>query len=156
RIEHFCIADPHHLNVAKFAKRPRGVVVDLLLRIVRTPVLIVQKHVRDSAVRLIHSHNVAARRKLASLSIGLLLIVGRLLLRRSGRVVPIATRRSFLLLYGDRERRGCARYLTPLKLKGAEQFGLRAWPGIVGRKDVRRGPFGLWLQDRSLALQVEV
>ena len=56
----------------------------------------------------------------------------------------------------DRERRGRARDLDALLLQHAQQLGLRSETRIARRQHVRRRTFGLRLQDRALALVVEV
>ena len=45
---------------------------------------------------------------------------------------------------------------TPCCCSISQQIRLRARPRIVARKYVRRGSFGLRLQDRALAFQIEI
>src|SRR6185437_12190676 len=54
------------------------------------------------------------------------------------------------------ERRSRARDLDVLHLKYPQQLGLRARTGIGRRKYVSSGPFGVRLQNRALALLIEV
>jgi hypothetical protein len=117
----------------------------------------IQQHIGDPAVRLVHSNDVTAGWELSSLGcrFWLLLVVCRFLIGGSGGV-SVSGGRSFLLLYRDRERRGSARYLTTLKLHRPEQFSLAAGPRIVTGKHISSRTFRLWFQDRSLALQIEV
>src|SRR5438105_3282970 len=69
------IRDPHDLHVVEFTEGPAGVIIDILLRIVRAPVLIVEQHIDDPAVGLIHAHDVAAGRELAGFSRWLFLLL---------------------------------------------------------------------------------
>src|SRR5437867_6837599 len=60
-VENFDVRDPNYFDVKEFAKRPGRVVVWAPLRIVRTPVLIIEKHVGDAAVGLIHPDKIRTR-----------------------------------------------------------------------------------------------
>ena len=133
-IEHFHIRDSHHLNITKLPERPTRIVVDCFLRIVRAPILIVEKHIRDPAVRLIHSDDVAARRELSRLRLRLLLfLIGS---RVRIRFLVGGVRLSLLFLHGNRERCGRSRDFTTLELKCSQQLGLRARTRIISRKNV--------------------
>ena len=62
-VEHFDICRPQCTNREAFGEGPTGVVVWILLRIVRAPVLIVEERVGDARVRLVHADDVASRWK---------------------------------------------------------------------------------------------
>ena len=66
-IEHFGVRHARHHHVAQLAEGPAGIVVDILLRIVRRPVLVIEQCVRDAAIGLIHAQNVTAHREGARL-----------------------------------------------------------------------------------------
>ena len=63
RVEHFHVGDADSLDVEQLGKRPAGVVVRRLLRIVGAPILIVHQRIGDAAVRLIHANDERPGRK---------------------------------------------------------------------------------------------
>ena len=65
RRENLDVGNAHNLDVAELAECPTRVVIHALLRIARTPVLIIKQRIGDAAVWLVHAHNVAACRKSA-------------------------------------------------------------------------------------------
>ena len=124
-------------------------------------VLVIEQRVRDAAVGLVHADDVAARRE--RLRLGLRLLVGRLRRTFSGLVNRLRRGIGGLvgrprLLHRQRHREGRRRprHLDRLPLEHAEQLRLRARPHVIGGKDVGGRPLDGRLQDRSLALEVEV
>ena len=148
-IQHLHVCNAHDLHVAELAKGPCGVIVRTALRIVRAPVLVVEKHVRDPAVGLVHANQIRACRKLHDFGGGFFFVVLFILVRL---VILVALR----LAHRHREWSRGLNNLTPLQLQDAQQFGLSAGPRIVCRKDVCRRAFVLWLVDGPLALQIKV
>src|SRR5262249_1960279 len=140
-----------------------GVVVGSLLGIFGTPVLVVEQHVGDAAVGLVHSDDVGARGIGARLrdgglralgQLGLAGLVGGGLLGRS--IFLLLLLRLLLVLRRDGERGAGPMDLTALELQDTQELRLGARPRIVGREDVRGRPFGLRLLDRPAGLQREV
>src|SRR5439155_23123797 len=127
-----------------------GVVVRTALRIVRAPILIIEKHVGDAAVWLIHANQIGSLWKLHRF----LLSVGptgrRLILVIPARVVALR------LAHCHREWSGRLNDLAPLQLQNAQQAGLSARTWIVRGENVGRRAFVLGLLDGSFALQIEV
>ena len=76
--------------------------------------------------------------------------------RAAGASLVVLPRGPLLARDHDGEGRGRPRNLAALQLHDAEQVSLRPGPWVVGGEHVRGGPLRLRLQDRSLALQVEV
>src|ERR1044072_202009 len=106
RAQYLRIDDAHYFDVREFAHGPGGVVVDVGLRIVRRPVLVIEQGIGDAAVGLVHADDVTARRACAILG----------LQRRSGGSGRTRTR-SVFFLDGGRERRGRATDLNTLRLQ---------------------------------------
>ena len=63
RLQNRRIRHAHRRHSKQIRKRPPRVVVRMLLRIVRRPVLPVQQRIRNARIRLIHADHVAPRRK---------------------------------------------------------------------------------------------
>ncbi|MCG3160993.1 MAG: hypothetical protein JMDDDDMK_02089 [Acidobacteria bacterium] len=156
RIERFDINHAHNLHVTQFAKRPGGVVVDVALRIVRRPVLIIEHHVGDAAVGLIHSHDVTARRERARGCLFFLLTAVAVAIARSPGLCGSRARGFLLRRQSDGERRGRAVNFAALHLQQPQQFGLSARTRIVARENISRRPCRLRLQDRILALRIKI
>ena len=124
---------------------PAGVVVRILLRIVRAPVLVVEQGVGDARVGLIHADDVAAGGELARL---------RRCDRRRRRAVACgasaasaAATSSCCGLPNDDRHRECLRrpgYLDGLFLQYAQELRLRASARFVGGQHVCRWAFCFW------------
>src|SRR5260370_1618484 len=82
RLQDFRVSHARYLHTVEFAKRPSGIVVGSLLRILWAPVLMIQKSVRDARVRLVHANHVAARRKRLARWLRLLVFLPFLFVRR--------------------------------------------------------------------------
>src|SRR5260370_40842197 len=59
--KHFWICDAHDFDIRQLTHSPGRVVVDILLRIVWRPVLIIEESISNATVWLVHAHEVAAR-----------------------------------------------------------------------------------------------
>ena len=66
-IQDLRVGHADNLNIAEFAEGPRRVVVGTPLRIIGAPVLVIEQHVRDPAVGLIHADEIGIRGKLDKL-----------------------------------------------------------------------------------------
>ena len=66
-VEHLGVGRAQRVDGESLGEGPAGVVVGILLRIVRGPVLIVEQRVGDARVRLVHADDVTARGKLPNL-----------------------------------------------------------------------------------------
>src|SRR4030095_13549361 len=64
------IGNARPLHAEQLAERPSRVVVGTLLGVVRAPVLVVEEHVCNAAVGLVHAHAVAAGRDMPRLGLG--------------------------------------------------------------------------------------
>src|SRR5438045_9419719 len=64
---HLGVGRAQRVDGESLGEGPAGVVVGILLRIVRGPVLIVEQRVGDARVRLVHADDVTARGKLPNL-----------------------------------------------------------------------------------------
>src|SRR5207244_9848817 len=60
RVEYLHISDSYDLHVAQLAECPAGVVVNVLLRIARAPILIIEQNICYATVRLVHAYDVTA------------------------------------------------------------------------------------------------
>src|SRR5205085_10236476 len=69
-LQDFRIDYANHFYVREFAHGPGGVVVDVGLRIVWRPVLIIEQRIGDTAVGLVHTDDVAAGGKCSLVSFG--------------------------------------------------------------------------------------
>src|SRR5581483_3362453 len=74
-VKNFDIGHALDANVAAFPKCPACIIVNLLLRIVGAPVLIIEQFVGYATVWLIHSNDVTAGRELTSLSLRFLILL---------------------------------------------------------------------------------
>src|SRR5438876_4070237 len=107
-VENFRVCYSHDLHVTEFAKGPAGIVIHALLRIARTPILIIEQRIGDAAVRLVHANDVAAGWE------GALLCLGRSR-RRSSRgcvVVSSSSTASGRSSSFHRDRKGCRRAMN--------------------------------------------
>src|SRR5439155_9557489 len=148
-VENFDVRDPNYFDIKEFAKRPSRVVVRAPLRIVRTPVLIIEKHVGDAAVGLIHPDKIRTRGELDALGRSFFFLICASLL---GLVVLICLR----FAHHSREWSVGLNNLTTLQSQKPQQFGLFAAARIVGWKNVSCGSFVFRLFDGTFALQIEV
>ena len=159
RCEDLAVDDAQRFDIEQLAEAPAGVVVRMGLRIVRAPVLAVEKRVGDPAVRLVHAHDVAACRKEAH---GRRRTLGgrprtaqhstRRKWRGSCRIVAVGPGRR------ERHREGLrgARDLDVLPAEHPQELGLRLGAAVVGREDPGRGALAPRLLDRAFGLGVEV
>ena len=65
------VGDANGLDVEEMRERPAGVVIGMLLRIVRRPVLAVEQRIGDAGVGLVHADDDSCRRESASRGLGL-------------------------------------------------------------------------------------
>ncbi len=138
RLQDGVVGDAHHLHVEQVAHRPGGVVVRVLLRILRRPVLAIEQGVGDARVGLVHAHHDAAGGEAARGGLVFLAVV------------------ALRLRHADLDRRGAAAQFHMLALQDAQQLRARAGARVVGGEDVGGRAGVLRLLDRALALQVVV
>ena len=152
-VEHLGVRHPRHLHVAQLAQGPAGVVVNILLRIVRRPVLVIEQRIGDAAIRLIHAQNVTSRREGARFRLGLRLW---LVIATLFGGVGTALGRRLLGRHHRRELRAGAGNFAALFLQHAQQVRLRAGTRLVRRKDVGGRSLRARLLDGAFGLQIEV
>src|SRR5437660_1494363 len=77
--EHFRVGDAKYFDVEELAEGPAGVVIRGFLRIVGTPVLVIEERVGDAGIGLIHADHYAAGGEFARrrLSLLFLFVIGR-------------------------------------------------------------------------------
>ena len=158
RVQNLRIGHTDGLRVEPFRERPARVVVRVLLRVVRAPVLVVEQRVRDARVRLVHSDDVRAGRERSRRGRRASACGIRCGTRR-GAVGPGSPRRRTCRgARGNRhrERRCRTRDLDGLLLHDAQELRLCAGTPIVGREHVRGRALGARLRHRPLALLIEV
>ena len=63
RLQNRSIRQPDSLHIEELRERPARIVVRMLLRIVRRPVLLVQQRIRHPRIRLVQTDNITARGK---------------------------------------------------------------------------------------------
>ncbi len=59
-VEDLIVGNADRSDIIQLAKGPGGVVVDIALRVVRCPILQIEHHVGDPAIRLVHADDIAA------------------------------------------------------------------------------------------------
>ena len=80
-VKHLGIGDADHLHIEEFAKGPAGIVVRRFLRIIGTPVLMVEQRVRHTRIGLIHTNDIAPGRELDNCWLGRCFVFLRILPR---------------------------------------------------------------------------
>src|SRR5258708_23867259 len=70
RVEHLRISHAKYFYVEEFAESPASVVVGSFLRVVRTPILMIEERVGDAGVGLVHADDEAAGGKFARIGLG--------------------------------------------------------------------------------------
>ena len=155
---HICDAD--NLHIAWFSHCPRRIIVDISLRIVGRPVLIINQRVGYATARLVHAHDVRAGGNFLSSVFDSFFGVaaGDGLAVAAGAAAGLSSPSlSSPFFFTVTVKAAVARLIsTPCACSSAEQFGLVAGPRIVAGQNISRGSFIVWLSDRTFALQVKV
>src|SRR5208282_5320093 len=132
----------------QFAERPAGVVVRRFLRIVGTPVLMVEERIGDAGIGLVHADDVGSGRKFTRGRDGCGVFYFGALPRRAFC--------RFLRRERDGKRGGGARDFHLLLFEHLQQSRLEAGARVVRREHVGRRAFGRGLGDRALGLQIKI
>ena len=138
RLQNRSIRHAHRRHSKQIRERPPRIVIRMLLRIVRRPILPVQQRVRNPRIRLIHPDHIAPRRK-------------RLRLRRIRLLICLLRR-----LIGNRHGFRKPAHLHMLQRHHPQHLRAPARRLPFRRNHVRRRPCALRLLNRPLRLQVKV